>query len=187
MKGKINQPAKGHLLISEPFLPDPNFKRTVILLTEHNEEGSVGFVLNKQTNITLNKLMTDFSDFSALVSYGGPVEPNTLHFLHKTGDILEGSIEIMKGVYWGGNFEALKILANTGKLNPSDFKFFIGYSGWGPGQLMDEIKANSWFCAPSVQEYCFLKNPENLWRKVLKNMGNEYSVISNFPEDPSLN
>ena len=187
MKAKPVRPGTGKLLISEPFLPDPNFKRTVIMLTEHNEEGSVGFILNRQLDMTINDIMDDLPKFNSMLHYGGPVEPDTLHYLHRTGDTLEGSIEITGGVYWGGNFEALKILIETKQVDPSDFQFFIGYSGWGPGQLKHELKEKSWMLTSARKEHCFLENPESLWHNVLKTMGNEYAIIANFPEDPSLN
>ena len=183
----LGKPAKGKLLISEPFLLDPGFKRTVVLLTEHNDDGSVGFVLNKPLNVKLNDAITEFPDFEAPIYLGGPVQPDTLHYIHTIGDKLEDSIEVKKGLYWAGDYELLKILIETGQVEPNDFRFFVGYSGWSPGQLEDEMKAKSWIVTNAKAKDVFSKEPEQLWRDVLKKMGKGYAVISNYPEDPNLN
>src|SRR5687768_14536842 len=130
-------PGKGKILISEPFLNDPHFKRTIILLSEHNEEGSIGFVLNKPTEYKLNQVIDDFPEFDTLVYYGGPVQLNTLQFIYKGENIIEGSMEIMPGLYWGGSFDLLRTLIESKAVNPEDFRFFLGYSGWGDGQIND--------------------------------------------------
>src|SRR5215204_6333021 len=100
------KPEKGRLLISEPFLPDPNFERTVVLLCEHNAEGSFGFVLNKPSAIKVNEVMEDFSNFDTVVFVGGPVQQDTLHFIHRNVNI-ENAIDIAENIYWGGDFESL--------------------------------------------------------------------------------
>ena len=181
------QPEKGKLLISEPFLMDPNFKRAIVLLTEHNEEGSVGFVLNRQTEYKLNDLLSDFPDFDSEVYYGGPVQINTLQFIHKAGDIIEGSTLITDGLYWGGNFEILKLLIESKAVDPSDFRFFVGYSGWGAGQLGDELKINSWIVSHSKIENIFSNEPDKLWREILKSLGKKFAILASFPENPSVN
>lgn len=181
-----NEISRGKLLISAPFLNDV-FKRSVILLTEYNEEGSVGFILNKLTEYKLNEIIEDFPEFDSPVFLGGPVQTNTLNFIHRAGNILDGSHEIIDGVYWGGNYETLKILIENNSLNPQDFKFLLGYAGWGPGQLNDELKINSWYLKNSQKENIFDNEPGNLWNRVLKTMGKKYSLISTFPSDPSVN
>lgn len=185
MKKNI-EPEKGKLLISAPFLSDV-FKRSVILLTEFNEEGSVGFIINKLTDYKLHEIIEDFPEFNAPVYLGGPVQTNTLNFIHKAGNILDGSHEIIDGIYWGGNYETLKILIETNSLNPEDFKFLLGYAGWGPDQLSDEIKINSWYLNDPSPENIFDNEPDNLWNRILKSMGKKYSLISTFPTDPSVN
>jgi len=180
-------PEKGKLLISEPFLLDPNFKRTIILLSEHNEEGSVGFILNKPTDLKLSLLVEDFPEFDAPVYFGGPVQIDTLQFIHKAGDIIEGSVEIGDGLYWGGSFEVMKLLAEAKQLNPEDFRFFLGYSGWGAGQLAKEMKMNSWLVASASTDVIFTDEPEKLWREVLKGMGKKFAILASFPENPSVN
>lgn len=181
------KPQRGSLLISEPYLPDPNFDRTVVYLCEHNAEGSFGFVLNKASQVNVEDLLQDVKNFDETVYIGGPVEQNTLHFLHRA-DYLEGGIEVQKNVFWGGNYEQLLALIDTGSIDRSDFRFFIGYSGWGEGQLELELEENTWIVANNVTaELIFDTDPEDLWRQVLKMMGGRYNLYSNYPIDPRLN
>lgn len=175
-------------MISEPFLPDPNFERTVIIICQHNEEGSFGFVLNKPSVMKFDEVLKDIGDFGETLYVGGPVQQDTLHFIHRAGDLIEGGVEISEDVYWGGNFETLKVLIENKQINPDDFKFFLGYSGWGSGQLLDELKADSWIISPgATHERIFDYEPERLWRDVLKEMGGRYRMFSNYPDDPRLN
>jgi putative transcriptional regulator len=187
MDENTQNPEKGKLLISEPFLLDPNFKRTIILLSEHNEEGSIGFILNKPTDLKLNMVLEDFPEFDATVYFGGPVQINTLQFIHRAGDIIEGSMEIQDGLYWGGSFEILKLLIETKQVEPEDFRFFIGYSGWGEGQLSNEMKTNSWLVTSATNDNIFSNEPDKLWGDVLKSMGKKFAILASFPENPSVN
>ena len=187
MDENTQNPEKGKLLISEPFLLDPNFKRTIILLSEHNEEGSIGFILNKPTDLKLNMVLEDFPEFDATVYFGGPVQINTLQFIHRAGDIIEGSMEIHDGLYWGGSFEILKLLIETKQVEPEDFRFFIGYSGWGEGQLTNEMKTNSWLVSSATNDNIFSNEPDKLWGDVLKSMGRKFAILASFPENPSVN
>lgn len=180
-------PKKGSLLISEPFLPDPNFERTVILLCEHNEQGSFGFVLNKPSLLRMNDVIQEMGSFSDILYVGGPVQQDTLHFIHRSPDI-EGGLKIAEGIYWGGNFETVAILLKQDLLKSDDFRFFLGYSGWGEGQLNDEIEQNSWIVSDLVTStQIFETEPEILWKEVLKNMGGKFKMFSNYPTDPRLN
>jgi putative transcriptional regulator len=180
-------PAKGKILISEPFLNDPNFKRTIILLSEHNEEGSVGFVLNKPTEYRLNDVVDDFPDFDALVYYGGPVQMNTLQFIYKGENLIDNSLEILPGLFWGGSFDILKTLIEARQVKPEDFRFFFGYSGWGEMQLDDEMERNSWIVADTTIENIFSEEPDKLWREILKSMGKKFAILASFPDNPSVN
>lgn len=180
-------PTKGDLMISEPFLPDPNFERTVILVCEHNEQGSFGFVLNKPSVLKLSDVMEEIDGFESMIHVGGPVQQDTLHFIHRI-DKLEGGEEISEGVRWGGNFEQLKIMIGLEQVDEKDIIFFLGYSGWGEGQLQDEIKEKSWIIHKSVTpQQVFDKDPKSLWRDILKEMGGKYKMFSNYPTDPRLN
>ncbi|HMT10225.1 MAG TPA: YqgE/AlgH family protein [Ignavibacteria bacterium] len=181
------KPATGRILISEPFLNDPNFKRTIILLAEHGEDGSVGFVLNKPTEYRIHEVIEDFPVFDARVYYGGPVQLNTLQFIYKGAEIIDGSVEIIPGVYWGGSFDLLKAVISSGSVSAEDFRFFLGYSGWTEGQIDDELKLNSWIVTESGAEEIFSKEPDNLWRDLLKSMGKKFAVLASFPENPSVN
>jgi putative transcriptional regulator len=181
------KPQRGSFLISEPYLPDPNFDRTVVYLCEHNDEGSFGFVLNKASQVHVEDLLQDVKGFDETVYIGGPVEQNTLHFLHRA-DYLQGGIEVQKNIFWGGNYEQLLTLIDTGSIDRSDFRFYVGYSGWGEGQLERELEENTWIVANNVSaELIFDTDPEDLWRQVLKMMGGRYNLYSNYPIDPRLN
>jgi len=177
---------KGSLLISAPQLTD-FFKRTVILMTEHNEIGSLGFVINKPIVQKLSEIVDGFTDFDADVYLGGPVETEIINFIHRAGNLIEGGLEISEGIFWGGDFDKLRLLANEGKLNPKDFIFLIGYSGWSDGQLNDEMKENTWFVSEVSEDLIFDTDPEKIWSIVLRRMGGEYLTISTFPNDPSVN
>lgn len=180
-------PEVGRILISEPFLLDSYFKRSVILLGEHSEEGTVGFILNKPTDLNLNDALEDFPPFDAPLYFGGPVQTDTIHFLHTLGDKIAGSKEILPGIFWGGDLEMLKLLIDTHQVSKNDIRFFAGYSGWEPSQLDDELKGNTWLVTNYKENIAFSENPEELWGEVLRTMGSQYAILANFPEDPSLN
>lgn len=181
------KPEKGRLLISEPFLPDPNFERTVVLLCEHNEEGSFGFVLNKPSILKVSEVMDDITELDNVVYVGGPVQQDTLHFIHRN-TLLENAVEIVDQIFWGGAFENLMVLVETRQITGNDIRFFLGYSGWGPGQLDAELEQDSWIvCDYVTDQLLFDTGPEIMWRKALENMGGRFSMYSNYPVDPRLN
>jgi putative transcriptional regulator len=180
------KPSKGKLLIAEPFLGDPNFERSVVLLCEHNANGSFGFVLNQLTNLKLEDVIDNvYADFPLFL--GGPVEQNTLHFIHRLGNIIDGTIDIGNGIYWTGDFDSVRSLLNIGKIKENDIRLFIGYSGWGEGQLDGEMKRDSWIVSETDADFIFDTPTGQFWRSVLKRMGGEYKVLSNYPTDPRLN
>lgn len=180
-------PQKGGLLLSEPYLADPNFERTTILLTEHNEEGSVGFILNKPSETRVAEVMDDLKAFDSRVFIGGPVQQDTLHFIHRVPAI-EDAIEIIPGLFWGGNFDQLMGLIDTHQLSATDIKFFLGYSGWSNGQLDEELKIDSWIVSDRVnEELVFETDPELMWKKAMKELGGRFTVYSNYPADPRMN
>jgi putative transcriptional regulator len=183
----FKNPEKGKILISEPFLLDPNFKRTIVLLAEHNEEGTLGFILNKDTGLKLNQVLEDFPEFDCPVYFGGPVSVNTLQFIHKAGPIIDDSLEIKDGLYWGGSYDKLKMLVQTGVADPDDFRFYLGYSGWSEGQLEDEISINSWIVNAISNDDIFSGDNDKLWTKILKGMGKKFAILASFPENPSVN
>lgn len=188
MPTKSHAPAKGDLLISEPFLPDPNFERSVILLCEHNEEGSLGFVLNKPTALKLQDALDEAAGFDKTLYAGGPVQMDTLHFIHRSVGLADQAENIGNGIYWGGDFERLLTMMNTRQLPPEDVKFFVGYSGWSAGQLEKELEQNSWIvCKGATEQQVFQMSPDLLWRQVLASMGGKFKMYSNYPIDPRLN
>lgn len=181
-------PSVGRLLISEPFLMDPNFKRSVVLIAEHQDEGTVGFVLNQPSALLLRDLIPELEAADFPVYIGGPVGTDTVHFIHRCYDRLNDGEEIAKGIYWGGNFETLKILLRNNSIGKEEIRFFIGYSGWGMEQLKRELKENTWIVSDQYHpDVVFNNNEEDLWREVIINLGPKYAHVSNFPSNPNLN
>lgn len=180
-------PAVGRFLISEPFMGDPNFKRTVVLLVEHGIEGTIGFILNRNLKLSITELVEDLPDFRAPVFIGGPVEQNTLHYVHRMGHLIEGSRHIAEDIYWGGNFEQVKEMIRKKELETTDILFFIGYSGWNHGQLQGEMDEKAWIVAPEDSDFVFQKSYNHLWKQVLSSLGTRYRILSNYPVDPQLN
>ena len=181
-------PQRGDLLISEPFLPDPNFERTVVLICENNQDGCIGFILNKPSMLNLGDVFEEFDFFEKKLLIGGPVQQDSMHFLHRGELNINDGTRIGEGIYWGGNFEQLKILMQDNRVNPNDVLYFLGYSGWAPGQLDEELKENSWIVSPdATADQVFDLDPELLWREVLKTMGGKFRMFSNYPTDPRLN
>lgn len=178
----------GSLLLSEPFMFDENFKRTVVLICEHTEDnGTVGLILNKPIDIRLNDLVEEFPSFSEKIFLGGPVGTDTLQFLHRVGDKIENSIPLSENLFWGGDIEQVKELMTRKEIQPNDIRFFIGYSGWGHEQLIDELKENSWIIAQASSKYVFDFEKDTLWKEVMGNMGGIYNTMSKYPENPALN
>lgn len=181
------QPERGRLLVSEPFLPDPYFRRTVVLLCDHNTEGSFGFVLNRGMDLTINDLMEDLPPIGSRVGIGGPVQSGELYYLHTLGKHVEGSVEVIDGVHMGGDYAQLRSMLATDPKLSKHVRFFVGYSGWGPDQLSKEMEEKAWLVAPADKRRIMGASNEELWRLTLKSMGREFAPLANFPDDPSLN
>lgn len=181
------EPGPGILLIADPFLKDPNFLRTVVFLCEHKEEGSFGFVLNRKYENTLDELLPDLEDMKLPVYYGGPVQMDTIHFLHQYPEDIPGGEEVIKGVYWGGDFEKVVEMLKNGSAHPDKIRFYIGYSGWSDGQLTTEINDKSWLTVAGTRKLIFHRNYEEIWKDSLKQLGGDYEMMINFPIDPQLN
>ncbi|MDG1385843.1 MAG: YqgE/AlgH family protein [Flavobacteriaceae bacterium] len=182
---KINQ---GTLLVAEPsIIGDINFHRSVILLVNHKEKASLGFILNKPFDFILKDILPEINS-SIEVHYGGPVEPDNLYFIHNSPELITGSIKINEELYWGGNFEKVIELLNDESIGENNIRFFLGYSGWGENQLQNEIELNSWI----IQENCIGNkviniNSESFWRKQIRSLGGPYLIWGNAPENPSHN
>ena len=182
---KINQ---GTLLVAEPsIIGDINFHRSVILLANHKEKASLGFILNKPFDFILKDILPEINS-SIEVHYGGPVEPDNLYFIHNSPELITGSIKINEELYWGGNFEKVIEFLNDESIGENNIRFFLGYSGWGENQLQNEIELNSWI----IHENCIGNkviniNSESFWRKQIRSLGGPYLIWGNAPENPSHN
>jgi putative transcriptional regulator len=180
-------PGSGVLLIAEPFLKDENFMRTVLLLCRHSEEGSFGFVLNKPYESSLEELFNDMEGIDMPVYVGGPVQMDTVHYIHQYPDLIPDSQQITDEIFWGGDFATVKQLLQEGLLDSTKIRFFIGYSGWEPGQLENEMEEKSWLTTTSNRKLVFETCEEEMWKASLKQLGGKYEMMINFPIDPQLN
>ena len=186
MNNTIIKPKEGIILISEPSLRDFYFRQSVVLLAEHNKEGTFGIIINKPIEAQLNDILKEFPEFNAPVYLGGPVNTDSIFFLHTKPEI-EGSLEIMKGLFWGGNIETIREMINLREITENDIRFYVGYAGWEAAQLDREISEKSWILSQTTVAEVIHPNPENLWRTHLRNMGKDYALWANFPTDPSFN
>ena len=187
LEGQLHTPKKGKILISEPFLSDSYFKRSVVLITEHSKEGTVGFILNKPVELSVADILEDFPSFEADISIGGPVGTNTVHYIHTLGDLIPNSAKIMKGIYWGGDFNAVKRLAGAGTINPKQLRFFLGYSGWRPAQLEEELEQNAWAVEDIDPKKVMNYTLESSWKSTLEEFGERYKMWLLTPDTPNLN
>jgi putative transcriptional regulator len=179
---------KGQLLIAEPsIIGDSSFNRSVILLADHDKDGSVGFIINKPLKYTINDLIPEIN--SRLKIYnGGPVEQDNLYFIHNVPNLIPNSIEISNGIYWGGDFECTKELLNSGKINKNNIRFFLGYTGWSESQLQSEMDANSWIIVSNTYKNKIIgKSAAHFWKEQIIELGGDYLIWSNSPENPYLN
>ncbi|MFT5762470.1 MAG: putative transcriptional regulator [Polaribacter sp.] len=180
-------PKKGRLLIAEPsILNDNSFNRSIILLTEHTKNNSIGFILNKPLGLTVNDLIPDI-DCSFPIYQGGPVEQDNLYFAHKVPELIPESIEVSNGVFWGGDFDALKEALNDQDLKINDIRFFLGYSGWESNQLEDELNTDSWFVSENNFLNIFAVDNATIWKNKLLEKGGKYKIWANAPSDIQLN
>ena len=180
-------PAAGVVLIAPPMMQDPNFRRTVILLCEHGVDGSFGLILNKAISMQLADVVEDMAQYTGPLSVGGPVQPDTLHVLHRFGQKIGDAVQINNNLFWGGDFDEIQNIVRTQQTSQEDIRFFLGYAGWSPGQLDAEIEQDGWIVTPAQNSFVFEDDPDNLWKNVLRKMGGEYALLSNFPEDPRMN
>ena len=180
----INQ---GTLLLAEPFIMDVYFRRAAILICDKHDEGTLGFILNKPLDVKVQDILSDFPEFDGLAYYGGPVQTDSLHFLHSAGDLVDDSQFVCQGVYWGGDFEKVKILIKNGLLKPEQIRFYVGYTGWSKDQLEEEIKENTWIIDEMDPNYLFLFKSEKLWQIILEHKGNNHAVIAQISDFLNLN
>jgi len=180
-------PEKGKILISEPFLPDTFFNRSIVYLTDHTPQGSVGFILNKKLDLKISSAIEGFDNWDEILSMGGPVAPDTLHYLHNLGNLIPNSIPIEGDVYWGGDIDTVRELIKSKKIDKSQIRFFLGYSGWSAGQLERELKENSWVIAKVDSKIVLNSRGDDIWKKVLRSFKNKYRMWADFPDSPEMN
>lgn len=185
-KNVAPKPKVGALLISEPFNPEPTFKRSVIVLSQHGRKGTIGFIINKPTPLKIHEALEDFPEFDAPVYWGGPLRLDSIYYVHSIPN-LEGSYKITDGVYWGGNFKQLKLMIEADEVNPDQIKFIAGYTAWNPRQLQEEIKDENWWLTDADIYSTLIEEPTIVWGKVLTRMGHVYGIMNDFPEDPGVN
>jgi len=184
---KQRTPHKGDLLLSEPFLLDDHFTRSVIFLCEHNEEGSFGFILNNTLDLNLHEFADGFPNVNVTVGFGGPVDRNQLFFLHNIPQ-LENGIPIAPGVFMGGNYTDVLDLLKEGQISIGDIRFFIGYTGWAPDQLQQELDAKTWIVTTPPDTLSIMNcNDDTLWKDILHTMGGKYKHMADFPINPADN
>ncbi len=181
------KPTKGKLLIAEPsILSDSSFNRSVVLLSEHNETGSVGFIFNKPSPYTINDIMPEI-DSQLKIYFGGPVSEDCLYFVHNVPQLIPDSIEIGNGIFWGGDFESVQSLLQQNQLSKDDIRFFLGYSGWSKSQLESELDSTSWLVRENKFKNLFQVEHISFWKNELIKIGGVYKIWANAPKDPSLN
>ena len=180
-------PRIGDILLSEPFMNDYYFRRSAILIIDHNDEGSLGVIVNKRLSIPFNEIVQGFPKFDADVYLGGPVETNRVFFIHTIGEMIPDSVKIISGLYWSGNVNALKAMIKNDLIKPHEVRFFVGYAGWDGGQLRNELKVNTWIVGRFSSKQIFQTAPGKMWSDFTKEMGKRYSLWSKFPVNPSDN
>ena len=180
-------PVIGDVLISEPFMNDFYFRRSVILLIDHNEEGSLGVIFNKRLTIPFNEIVQGFPEFNADVYLGGPVETDRIFFIHTVGEMIPDSHLISNGLYWSGNISVLKSMIKMDLIKPHEVRFYVGYAGWDGGQLREELKANTWVVGRFTAKQLLRTMPDKMWSDFVKQIGKRYALWDKFPVNPSDN
>ena len=180
-------PSRGKILISEPFLRDATFGRSVVLLIDHTEEGSMGLIINKQLPIFVNDIIKEFKYIENIPLYkGGPIATDTLFYLHTLADI-PGAIPISKGLFLNGDFEEIKRYILQGNQIDRYIRFFLGYSGWESEQLSTELKENTWLVSKEENAYLMNGDTKDMWKQALEKLGSKYETWSRFPQVPTFN
>jgi len=180
---------KGLLLVAKPSLRDPNFRQTVVLLCEYGPDGALGVVINRPTEINITEVLPQIPILESQrhrVFSGGPVQRNHLLILYRMPDGPEDTHHVFDGVYLGGNMEALKSILQDPQ-SPNNFRAFMGYSGWAPGQLENEMETGSWIALPADTAMVFEKTQTELWGEILRTLGGQYALYAEMPPDPQMN
>lgn len=183
---KKSELLSGRVIVSEPFLDDDFFTRSVVLLARMEDSGSMGFILNKPLGNFVHEIIDDFPYFEAPVFYGGPVENESMFFIHSIPNLIGFNFQIDQGLYFGGDFEKLKHLIVAGIIQQHQLRFFVGYSGWDSGQLDHELSEDCWFVFERP-EILLEMEVKSLWSELIRSTHSEIAIWANFPEDPSQN
>lgn len=176
----------GKVLVAEPFLQDKYFGRSVVYLANHDSAGSVGFVLNKRLDVNVGAVIAELEGIDFPVYCGGPVGERYLYYLHCRKEIPDSEV-VGNGIFYGGDFQTVVKMLREGDLNERDIRFFAGYSGWGRGQLENELESDSWLVGSLSREEIFDMDGRNLWRDTMRGFGNEQAVWANYPVNPGMN
>ena len=180
-------PSRGKILISEPFLRDATFGRSVILLIDHTDEGTMGLIINKPLPIFVNDIIKEFKYIDDIPLYkGGPVATDTLFYLHTLANI-SGAIPVSKGLYLNGDFDEIKKYILQGNKVDQHIRFFLGYCGWEGEQLNDELKENTWLVSKEDKDYLMNSDTKDMWKEALEKLGSKYEAWSLFPRVPTFN
>ena len=178
---------KGQLLIAEPFMKDENFQRSVVLLCQQDDDGSIGILVNKEIEHDISFFLEDFSGLNIPIFDGGPVGKDHVHFLHQHPELISGGEHIIDNIYWGGDYEAAVRHIKNHSINQTGIRFYLGYSGWGKNQLRKEMKHKSWMCTEANSKLVFQTDPTLIWKNAVKKLGDEFLPMINYPLDPSFN
>lgn len=188
IKSNELQPNRGRVLIAEPFMGDYYFGRSVVLLIDHQDnDGTFGVVMNKLSGAMLNDIVKDFPAFEAPVYIGGPVQTDSLFYMHTLGQEIPESEEVLPGLFWGGDLSALQEMMTLKLLNKDQIRFFLGYSGWEAKQLSSELKRNSWVVSEANTASLFKTKSHHMWNHFLQRMGPAYDLWRSYPVNPELN
>lgn len=182
-------PTKGYLLIAEPsIIGDVSFNRSVVLLADHNDQGSVGFIMNKPLEQKLKDFIPILTGSDLPIFNGGPVEQDNIYFIHTVPNLIKGSTEIDAGIFWGGDFDTVIQLIENNEIQSKQIQFFLGYSGWDAEQLNQELLEKSWVVVENIHKGDILtKSSQKLWREKIIELGGDYVLWSNAPENPHYN
>jgi putative transcriptional regulator len=181
----------GTLIAAAPDLRDPNFMHAVVLMCQHTGEGAYGLVINRPAMVTVDVLLPEhpiLSNEKMRVFTGGPVGLNTLQFLHCAPESIPGGLDLGRGLWLGGELEALaRYVSAHGEEADRQVRMILGYSGWGAGQLEAELATGSWIPATLDRTWVFETDPEIVWRKVIRSLGRRAAGLEDLPPDVSWN
>ena len=181
-------PNAGGFLLSDPFMGDPFFERSVVYLCQHDQEGTFGFVLNNPLGLNLHDVLDHVEVKDQPLFIGGPVAKNQLFFLHNAGDKIEHSLSCGHDVYFSGDFDSLVLYIKVNGYKNLNIKYFVGYSGWDENQLNEEIEGHSWIAVNNIpSSFIFNENSQQLWKACMERQGNKFKMIAKFPKNPNEN